>query len=518
MVAVKDAASALKDAKNAYSQAQRDYAAGKLTKEALDDSKANVAMATANLASAQIAVAASVAAAAANSGTYGFTIGANGEHIETTTTTTTTQGQWQGSHLDLNNLTLKSEDQNANIQGSRLSATGTTTFNGTKDLNITAGIEHGSKESSSKTTSQSVSYTYGGGGGASIGKQTSKSQSESLTHVNSEVNLNRTEGQLNTLNIQGGEVSIADRGNLQVNQILVESLQDTAKSSNSSKGGSIGAGFGSSGISNVSASYNQSKGSSDSAWVNNTSKLIIGDKDHDANLDAMGVKQVTNVGGVIANATKNADGTLTDHKDLNYSGALELKDLQDHNYNSSRGFNVSTTIGKTTQEKDGEKGKYPNGSTTLGLQSNGQETEQLTKATMGLGTVKNTTELTNRDINTTQEITRDQTTGMLNGSVTVDHRLLSESGRAEIVQQQKDLPQNAEIVGKMTAAGVTSLGVATAALASGDQNLKQAYDTVMNPARTFDFVQKHPEAATVLEQFKMVIMMDYYELKVVFNY
>ena len=61
---------------------------------------------------------------------------------------------------------------------------------------------------------------------------------------------------------------------------------------------------------------------------------------------------------------------------------------------------------------------------------------------MGLGTVKNTTELTNRDVNSTQEITRDQTTGMLNGSVTVDHRLLSESGRAEIVQQQKDLPEN----------------------------------------------------------------------------
>ncbi|EPC4340515.1 hemagglutinin repeat-containing protein [Acinetobacter baumannii] len=440
--AVKDAASALKDAKDAYSQAQRDYAAGKLTKEALDDSKANVAMATANLASAQIAVGASAAAAAASSATYGFTIGANGERIETTTNSNQTQGHWQGSNLELNNLTLKSEGQNANIQGSRLTATGTTTFNGTKDLNVTAGKEHSTQESSSKTNSQSISYSSGGGGSASIGKQTSQSQSESLTHVNSEVALNRTEGQLNKLNIQGGEVSIADRGNLQVNQIHVESLQDTAKSSNSSKGGSIGAGFGSSGISNVSASYNQSKGSSDSAWVNNTSKLLIGDKDHDANLDAMGVKQVTNIGGVIANATKNADGTLTDYKGLNYSGTLELKDIQDHNYNSSRGFNVSTTIGKTTQEKDGQKSKYPNGSTTLGLQSNGQETEQLTKATMGLGTVKNTTELTNRDINTTQEITRDQTTGMLNGSVTVDHRLLSESGRAEIVQQQKDLPEN----------------------------------------------------------------------------
>ncbi|MDC5623664.1 filamentous hemagglutinin N-terminal domain-containing protein [Acinetobacter baumannii] len=440
--AVKDAASTLKDAKDAYSQAQRDYAAGKLTKEALDDSKANVAMATANLASAQIAVGASAAAAAASSATYGFTIGANGERIETTTNSNQTQGHWQGSNLELNNLTLKSEGQNANIQGSRLTATGTTTFNGTKDLNVTAGTEHSTQESSSKTNSQSISYSSGGGGSASIGKQTSQSQSESLTHVNSEVALNRTEGQLNKLNIQGGEVSIADRGNLQVNQIHVESLQDTAKSSNSSKGGSIGAGFGSSGISNVSASYNQSKGSSDSAWVNNTSKLLIGDKDHDANLDAMGVKQVTNIGGVIANATKNADGTLTDYKGLNYSGALELKDIQDHNYNSSRGFNVSTTIGKTTQEKDGQKSKYPNGSTTLGLQSSGQETEQLTKATMGQGTVKNTTELTNRDINTTQEITRDQTTGMLNGSVTVDHRLLSESGRAEIVQQQKDLPEN----------------------------------------------------------------------------
>ena len=49
---------------------------------------------------------------------------------------------------------------------------------------------------------------------------------------------------------------------------------------------------------------------------------------------------------------------------------------------------------------------------------------------------------TNRDINATQEITRDQTTGMLDGSVTIDHRLLTESGRAEIIQQQKDLPEN----------------------------------------------------------------------------
>ncbi|MEB3755121.1 hemagglutinin repeat-containing protein, partial [Acinetobacter sp. MD2(2019)] len=394
IVALKDATKALNNAKKDYSQAQKDYAAGKITKDALDDSKANLAMATINLATAEIAVGAAAASAAASTATYGFTIGANGERIETTSTSTTTQGQWQGSHLDLNNLTLKSEGQNANLQGSRLTATGTTSFDGTKDLNITAGTEHNSQSSNSKTNSQSVSYTYGGGGSASIGKQTSKSESNSLTHVNSEVTLNKTEGSLNSLNIKGGEVSIQDRGNLQVNNIHVESLQDTSSSSNSSRGGSIGGGYGG-GSKNITASYNQGKGSSDSAWTSTTSKLLIGDQNHDANLDAMGVKNVTNIGGVIANATKNADGTLTDHKNLNYTGNLELKDLQDHNYNKSSGFNVSTNIG-IPQKGSKAASTAPKGSTTIGLNSSGQETEQLTKATMGQGTVTNAATGTNR--------------------------------------------------------------------------------------------------------------------------
>ena len=46
------------------------------------------------------------------------------------------------------------------------------------------------------------------------------------------------------------------------------------------------------------------------------------------------------------------------------------------------------------------------------------------------------------DISIIQEITRDQTTGMLDGSVTVDHRLLTESGRAEIIQAAERLPDN----------------------------------------------------------------------------
>ena len=37
----------------------------------------------------------------------------------------------------------------------------------------------------------------------------------------------------------------------------------------------------------------------------------------------------------------------------------------------------------------------------------------------------------------------------------------------------------------MTAAGVTSLGVATAALASGDQNIGQAFQTLLNPTLNY---------------------------------
>lgn len=357
-------------------------------------------MATVNLATAQVAVGAAAASAVASTATYGFTLGANGERIETTTTTNTTHGKWQGSNIDLNNLTLNSEGQDVNIRGSRLNVSGTTTFDGTKDVNVFAGLENNRQESSSKTNTQSMSYNSGGGGSISIGKQNSDSQKESLKHINSEVNLNQTSGSINTLKLQGGEVSIADRANLKINNIHIESQQDTASSSNSSQGGSIGGGI----TGNISASYNQGKGNSASAWVNNTSKLLIGK--------------------------------------LNYTGALELKYIQDHSTESNRGFNISTSIGKSVKGQDAESIKFPNGSTTVGLQSTGNEKEQLTKAMMGQVSVTSSTTTSNLDINYTQEITRDQVTVMLNGSVTVDLRILNESGRAQIIQEQKDKLEN----------------------------------------------------------------------------
>nr|WP_227604692.1 hypothetical protein [Acinetobacter sp. TGL-Y2] len=177
-----------------------------------------------------------------------------------------------------------------------------------------------------------------------------------------------------------------------------------------------------------------------------------------------------------------SDGTLTDHGKLNYTGALELKDIQDHRSESNRGFNVSTSMGTSIKGESKESSFHPSGSTTVGLQSTGNEKEQLTKATMGQGTVKNTTELTNRDINNTQEITRDQVTGLLNGSVTVDNRLLTESGRAQIIQEQKDLPQNSKIIAGSTATGGLILGSGIVGLLDEKGSVQDATTLTKNNA------------------------------------
>ncbi|WP_325776080.1 hemagglutinin repeat-containing protein [Acinetobacter pollinis] len=502
VIAVKDAVKALNDARQAYNQAEKDYAAGKITKDALDDTKANIAMATTNVAAAQIAAGAAMAGAVTAASTSygtGFTIGASGQRQETTDIQSTIQGQWQGSQLDLNHLILRSQQQDANVQGSQIHSTGSTYFDGIKNFNVSAGTEHRIDTHDMRSNSQSASYS-SGSVNASIGQQKSHAETQGLNHINSEIQLQDTFGHLNGLNIKGGEVSIGNVDHLKVDGITVESLQDTQSSHERSRGGSVGVGLGG-GSKNVSAGFNQGTSQTDVAWVNRTSQLLMGDATHGADLDRMGVHTVTNVGGVIANAGKNADGSLEDYGHLNYSGALTLKDIEDHRFNESRGFNISTTIG-IQKDKDANSYKYPNGSTTVGMNHTGQATEQVTKATLGQGTVSQATESTNRDIQHTQETTRDQTTGLLNGQVTVDHRLFTADGRAQIIQEQKDLLRNAGIIGKMTAAGITSLGVATAALASQDATLEKAYNTVMTPANTFKFVQEHPEAAAVIEQFK----------------
>ncbi|MFC3680298.1 hypothetical protein [Bacterioplanoides pacificum] len=152
-------------------------------------------------------------------------------------------------------------------------------------------------------------------------------------------------------------------------------------------------------------------------------------------------------GAVVASATRNDDGSLTDNNNLTLvTDELIVEDIQDKNHSQSDGFNVSTS------------GYSGTGSTTVGLTSNGHEREQTTFATLGGGSVKNrdgedrNLENTNRDLNNSQQITKDQQTAGLDATVTVDHRLATEQGRAKI---QEDITKSGMIVDTVTLIATT---------------------------------------------------------------
>ncbi|MDL2295916.1 hypothetical protein LJC18_03875 [Lachnospiraceae bacterium OttesenSCG-928-E19] len=84
----------------------------------------------------------------------------------------------------------------------------------------------------------------------------------------------------------------------------------------------------------------------------------------------------------------------------------------------------------------------------------GHDTEQTTRATIGGGTIiVGGTELSdddpalaglNRDVDDTQKITKDKITGALDGSVTIDNRLLTPEGRKNIAEQHRQIGEAVE--------------------------------------------------------------------------
>lgn len=70
----------------------------------------------------------------------------------------------------------------------------------------------------------------------------------------------------------------------------------------------------------------------------------------------------------------------------------------------------------------------------------------------------------------------------MNGSVTLDNRLLTESGCAQIIQEQKDLPQNGKIIAGSTATGGLILGSGVVGLLDEKGSVKDATTLTKNNA------------------------------------
>jgi hypothetical protein len=225
---------------------------------------------------------------------------------------------------------------------------------------------------------------------------------------------------------------------ISLNNLTIESLQDTYYSNGNSWGvnASIGIGTGkSAGSNSAGAGFNVGSDNTDMAWVNQQTTLTGGS----VNITVGNTTTLT--GAVISASGQDKDGTSLLSLDTK---KLEYNDIQDINNSDSSGFGLSTSVGIS------KTGVSANGSTTITLKDTGEEKEQVTRATIGAGNITiNGTQATdaqlaglNRDVDNTQEVTRDQITGALDGSITIDNRLLSEQGRTSIVKDFTNLTAN----------------------------------------------------------------------------
>lgn len=481
--AAKEAYEAAEKADKAYDDAKKRVDSGELAKAALKDYETNRDMARVAAAQAAVAAVAAIAGAgtaASQSMGTGFYVSGSAQKEVTSTSSTQTASLWQGSSIDAGSLVISGK--NTTIEGSDITA-GWLTLDSDKVL-ITAGIDQYKTETSSSTKSVTASGGTNGSASASASVSSSKSSSTSLENVNSRINVGHLESDADSFTLRGAEV-ITETADLNVGKLTIQSLQDTSEGSNSSKGYNVGVSSSqnketSTTSQSVSVGVNKSSGSSESQEVGNQTQLLITDG---AN-SQITAKDTILIGGLIANATQNKDGTLTDHGQLNLTtGTLTVSDLQDRSESEQSGWGLQTSTGRSIQgNKDGSTTTRNGntGTTTVSMSSDGHKKEGETQATLGQGSIKvggssldgqeQYADL-NRDVNEGQITTLDQQTGGLNTSLTMDNRWLTEEGRQMMEAEHKKLA--ADVV-----TGAAQVGAAVTAAVADSGQISNAWNTV----------------------------------------
>lgn len=321
------------------------------------------------------------------------------ENRKGTSNGTYTTNQIGSDIIALNDINITT-DNNLNIVGSDLTSLNNTTLNSNNgSVNITTAVE-------TQTTEQTKTKTNWGG--------------IDFTHTNSSVGV-----------VKGANIEATNDINMNIgNNLNIESLQDTYYSKSSSNSANIGIGS-----SSISGGYNTEKSYTDSSWVNNQTSIIADNK-----VDIKVGTKTDDNGNNIAEGNTNLVGSLiaSNSDNLNLeTNTLTYSDIKDTYYTETKGSGFNTTIG--TDPDKGKANIAPMGSTTITMKDTGEEKEQITKAIIGNGKItianKNIEDIKdaegnnlyadlNRDVTNSQEITKDLITGALDGSVTIDNRLL----------------------------------------------------------------------------------------------
>lgn len=436
-----NATKAVSDAKENLNKIKDARNNGKASNEAVKDAEYNLSLALINLANAELGLASSVSGAAtAASSSFGTgmyaSVSSNNDinkHTDNYTSMQSVASNILGENIH------NSSDNDLNQIGSNIIANDTVSYNVLNKLKVLAGENTYSSSSSDEHIVAGASY----GNNAvqlNAGYDKSTNRAHGTNYTSSNTNANNiliatgSDAEFSGANVNANETLIASIGG----NLSLESKQDTdyakGKSFGFNTSGGIGVEGDAKGKNSSGFGVNSSSSYHDSAWVNDVTELTGKNVD----IDVAGKTSLT--GAMI-------DGSESLHLATN---ELEFKDLHDFERSNETGYGVSTSVGITTNK--GETNLHPNGESSVSLKDKGYDKEQITHATIGEGVIEvaGGSDLTglNRDTSKAQEITKDMITGALDASASIDNRVFTSEGRADIVEQHENLGKNLSQIGK----------------------------------------------------------------------
>ncbi|UUV18240.1 hemagglutinin repeat-containing protein [Fusobacteria bacterium ZRK30] len=262
-----------------------------------------------------------------------------------------------GSTITANNdVTLKTDNGNMNFEGAKVTAGNDISLDSGENINIISGESTNKGESSSMNISGELNFMTGqisGGIGGSKG-----SNSETI-HSNSEfIAGNKVDISGEDLTIKGGNI-IGNEVEIDIDNLVIESVQDTGKSKNI--GININASGG--GDSSLSGGIGVNYSDYEKEWVNNQSS-IIGIENSEITING----NTNIVGGLLGGGNTTLD-----------TGSLTFTDIKDKDKGMDIGINGNLSRNKI------EGGSEYEGS--VGGNYGALDREQTTRATIGDGKV-----------------------------------------------------------------------------------------------------------------------------------
>ncbi|ERT43380.1 hypothetical protein HMPREF1539_00886, partial [Fusobacterium nucleatum CTI-2] len=239
------------------------------------------------------------------------------------------------------NMNIKSKNGSITISGTDIKVGNDLDLSAKKDITIKASEKNftSSNSSSQMGIGLSADLSKGKIADLSISKAGTKGRGNGTNYINSTVNVGgKLKADSENLTLSGANVE-ADKLNIKVKNLVIESKQDKSERKDSSYGGSFSIDLVN--PSSFSANINGSKGSGEKEWVNKQTTLIA------RNGGKIDTENLTNIGAVI--------GSLNEKEKLKVSAnKVVVKDLEDKNKyeNIGGGITVGTDVPNVSIKHD----------------------------------------------------------------------------------------------------------------------------------------------------------------------